>query len=90
MKLLLPIAAMIFTAISTLVALTFCMGMGANASPAQIRMLKLWMLCLSLLGLAGIVIGIVLLRSGRHEHAAAVAFAPTVIMGIILFIALVK
>lgn len=90
MKFILPIAAMIATALSTMVAVVFTMGMGANASPAEVRSLKLWMLCLSLLGAVGILAGIFLLRSGQHNMAAAAAFAPTVIMGIILLVALVK
>lgn len=90
MKFILPIAAMIATALSTLVAVVFIMGMGANASPVQIRMLKLWMLGLSLLGIAGILVGILLMRNGQYNMAAAAAFAPTVIMGIILLVALMK
>jgi hypothetical protein len=65
MKLLLPILAMICTAGATLTALVFCMAMGANSSPAQIRALNLWMGGLSLLGVAGIVVGILLIRAGQ-------------------------
>jgi len=90
MKMLLPIAAMLCTACSTLMAVVFCMSMGANASPAQIRMLKLWMLGLSLLGIVGIAIGIHLMRTGQHGMAAAVAVAPTVIFAIILVVATLK
>ena len=90
MKFILPILAMLLTAISTLTAVVFCLGMGANSSPAQIRMLKLWMGGLSLLGLAGIVIGIILLRSGQFGWAAGAAVSPTVIIAIIFLIALLK
>jgi hypothetical protein len=90
MKLLLPIAAMICTAITTLTAVVFCMGGGANASPAQIRELKLWMAGLSLLGLGGIVASIFLIRAGQNSMAAGVAIAPTVIIILILFVALIK
>ena len=90
MKLILPILAMLLTALSTLTAVVFCLGMGANSSAAQIRALKLWMGGLSLLGLAGIVIGIVLLRAGQHGWAAGVAVSPTVIIAIILIVALLK
>ena len=38
MKMLLPIAAMLCTACSTLMAVVFCMSMGANATPAQIAL----------------------------------------------------
>ena len=88
MKFLLPIAAMIGTAISTLTAVVFCLGIGANSTPAQIRMLKLWMLGLSLVGLAGIVAGIFLMRAGQYNLAAGIAFLPTVIFVLILIIAL--
>ena len=90
MKFILPILAMLLTAISTLTAVVFCLGMGANASAAQIRMLKLWMGGFSLLGLAGIVIGIVLLRSGQLGWAAGAAISPTVIIAIIFLISVLK
>lgn len=91
MKFLLPIAAMICTVISTLTAVVFCLGMGANSTPAQIRMLKLWMLALSLIGIIGILAGVYIMRSGgQNTTAATVAFLPTVIFVLILIIALVK
>ncbi len=91
MRSLLPIASMICTAFTTLTAVIFCLGMGANASPAQIRALKLWMLALSLIGVGGIGAGIFIMRSGgQNSTAAAVAFLPTVIFGLILIIALIK
>jgi hypothetical protein len=90
MKLILPIGAMICTALATLTALVFCMAMGANAKPPEIRSLKLWMGGLSLLGVAGIVVGIILIRAGQPGWAAVAAFAPTVIYGIILSISLLK
>ena len=89
MKLLLPIAAMICTALTTLVAVVFCLGMGANSTPAQIRELKLWMAGLSLLGLGGIVASIFMVRAGQHGMAAVAAIAPTVIFVLILIIALI-
>lgn len=90
MKLLLPIGAMICTALATVTALVFCMAMGANSTPAQIRALKLWMAGLSLLGVAGIVVGIVLIRAGLPGWAAGVSFAPVVIMCLILGVALLQ
>lgn len=90
MKLLLPILAMIGTTLATLTALVFCMAMGANSTPAQIRALKLWMAGLSLLGVAGVVVGIILIRADQPNWAAVAAFAPTVIFGVILGIALLK
>lgn len=90
MKLILPIGAMLCTVVTTLTAVVFCMGMGANASASEIRQLKLWMAALSLLGVAGVAIGIFLMRAGQPSWAAGAAFAPTVIFGIILLIALIK
>lgn len=90
MKFIFPIFAMICTVLATLTALVFCMGMGANAKPPEIRALKLWMLGLTLLGLAGITISIFLLRAGQPGWAAGVAIAPTVIMSLILAVALLK
>lgn len=90
MKLLLPILAMIGTALATLTALVFCMAMGANSTPAQIRALKLGMGGLSLLGLAGIMVGILLIRAGQPNWAAVAAIAPTIIFAIILGISLIK
>lgn len=90
MKLLLPILAMIGTALATLTALVFCMAMGANSTPAQLRALKLWMGGLSLLGVVGIVVGIILIRAGQPNWAAVAAIAPTVIFALILGISLLK
>lgn len=90
MKLLLPIIAMICTVLATLTAVVFCMAAGANSSPAQIRALKLWMAGLSLLGTAGVVVSIILIRAGQPGWASVAAFAPTVIFAIILAIALLK
>ena len=90
MKLLLPILAMIGTALATLTALVFCMAMGANSPPAQLRALKLWMGGLSLLGVVGIVVGITLIRAGQPNWAAVAAIAPAVIFALILGISLLK
>ncbi|MSU59904.1 MAG: hypothetical protein EXS35_17345 [Pedosphaera sp.] len=90
MKLILPILAIVCTVLATLTALVFCMSMGANSTPAQIRALKVWMAGLSLLGVAGVVAGIILIRSGQPNWASLAAFAPAVIFGIILLVALLK
>ena len=90
MKLLLPILAIVCTVLATLTALVFCMAGGANSTPAQIRALKFWMAGLSLLGVAGVVVGIILIRAGQPGWASIAAFAPTVIFAIILIIALLK
>lgn len=92
MKFLLPaaaIAAMLCTVLATLTAIFFCMGMGANASPVEIRNLKLGMAGFSLLGVAGIVAGVFLMRAGQHGWAAGAAFAPAVIMLLIFIVALI-
>lgn len=90
MLIALAIAAMLCTALATLTAVVFCLAGGANATPALIRALKFWMLGLTLLGVAGIAVGIFLLRAGQPGWAAGAAIAPTIIMGIILIIALLK
>ncbi len=90
MKALLPIVGILITVLSTLTALVCCMAMGANSTAAQILALKLWMGGLSLVGLAGVVASIVLLRSGQHGWAAGAAFFPTVVIVIISLIALLK
>lgn len=90
MKLILPILAMIATLLATLTAVVFCLAMGANAKPPEIRALKLWMAGLSLLGIAGVGVGIILIRAGQPGWASVAAFAPTVIFGLILAIALLK
>lgn len=90
MKMILPSFAMICTVIATVTALTFCLAMGANSTPAQLRALKIWMAALSLLGVAGVVVGVILIRAGQPDWAAVAAFAPTLIFAIILGIALIK
>ena len=84
------ILAMICTAIATLAAVVFCLGMGANAKPPEIRALKIWMLSLTLLGVAGIGLGLFLLRARQPGWAAGISFAPVVIIGIIFLVALLK
>jgi hypothetical protein len=84
------IVAMIGTDLVTLTAVVFCMGMGANSTPAQIHALKLWMLGLTLLGGAGITVGIFLLRAGQPGWAAGVSFLPAVVMAALMAVALLK
>ena len=90
MKLILPILAMVCTVLATLTALVFCMAGGANSTPAQIRALKIWMVVISLLGVAGVAVGIILIRAGQPGWASLAAIAPTVIFAIILLVALLK
>ena len=90
MKLFLPILAMLFTVVSTVVALVFCMAMGANSTPAQINRLKIWMCGFSLLAFAGIIVGIVLMRFGQTSWAAGIAFLPTVVITLVSIISVLK
>lgn len=86
----LAIIAMLCTAFVTLTAVVCCAAGGANSTPEQIHALKLWMLGLTLLGLAGIGVGIFLLRAGQPGWAAGVSISPAVVMVFILIIALLK
>lgn len=81
---------MVCTVLATLTAIVFCLAGGANASPAQISALNLWIAGFSLVGLAAVVVGIILIRSGQPGWAALAAFAPTVIFGILLLVTLLK
>lgn len=90
MKYLLPMLAMACTAVATVTALVFCMAMGANSTPEQFRTLKLWMAGLSGLGLAGVGVGFMLIRSGQMGWASIAALAPTVIYGVLLGLSLLK
>ena len=87
---LLPILAMICTVVATLVMLVFCMAMGANAKPEEIQALKGWMIGLSLLGLAGIAVGILLMRSAQPGLAAGVSLLPAIVMGILFLVSILK
>lgn len=84
----LSIIAMIATACATLTAIVFCLGMGANASPAQLRALKLWSVAFGLLGLAGIAAGIYLLRAGQSGWATGVSILPAAVMAVVFAFAL--
>jgi len=90
MKLLLPIFAILCSVISTVVALVFCMAMGANSTPAQIRTIKFWMCGFALLAFAGIVFGIVLMRFGQTGWATGIAFLPTVVIALVFMISVLK
>jgi len=87
MTLFLPILAIACTVLTTLTALTFCMAMGANSTPLQIRALKRWMASLFLLGAAGVASGIALIDAGQPGWASLAAFTPSVLFGLILLVA---
>lgn len=89
MKLILPILAMIGTALATVTSLTLCMAMGANSSPTALRVLKYSMIGVALLAVAGVAAGIFLIRAGHPGWAAGAAFAPTVIMVLAFLVALI-
>lgn len=84
------VVAMICTILATLTAVVFCLGMGANSTPGQIRMLKLWMGGFTLLGSAGVGAGILLLRAGQHGWAAGASLAPTLVIGVVFLVAMLK
>ena len=90
MKNLLPIVAMLCTALATLVMVVFNLAGAANASAEQIRSQKIWVGGLSLLAVVGIVVGIFLIRAGQPGAAAGAAFLPTAIIAIIFLVALLK
>jgi hypothetical protein len=90
MNAILPIVGMVVTVVITFTAVVFCMLMGANSTPAQIHVIKLWMAGLSLLGLAGVVVSILLLRASQHTWATWAAFIPTILIVIIFIVAVNK
>ena len=90
MKFLLPILAMICTALATLVMIVFNLVGAANASAEQIRSQKLWAGGMTLLAVVGIVVGIFLMRAGQPGAAAGAAFLPTVIIAIVFAVAIFK
>ena len=90
MKNFLPVLAMIFTALATLVMIVFNLAGAANANAEQIRSQKLWAGGLSLLAIIGIVVGIILMRAGRSGGAAGAAFLPAVIIAIVFMVAIFK
>ena len=82
--------AIVCTVVVTLTAVVFCMGMGANANPAEIRRLKLWMAGLSVLGAAGVTVGIFLMCDGQPGRATVAAFAPVIIIIVLFVVAIVR
>lgn len=90
MRFILPSLALVGTVLATLTGLVLCMAMGANAKPPEIRILKFWMAAIVLLGLTGVGVGVLLMRAGKPGWAALAAFAPTVLLGITLLVALLR
>ena len=84
------VVAMLCTILATLTAVVFCLGMGANSTPGQIRTLKLWMGGFALLGSTGVGAGILLLRAGHPGWAAGASFAPTLVIGVVFLVAMLK
>ena len=87
MKNLLPIAAMLCTACTTLLMLVFTLAGMPNSSAEQLRNMQVWAGGLCLLSLVCVVVGIVLMAKDRSRQAALVAFLPSAVMGLI-FLAL--
>lgn len=84
------IAAMLATGMVLLVMLVCCMAMGANASPSEIRSLKLWMMSFTVMSLVGIVVGVFLLRLGQPEWSVGASILAAAVMGVIALVALLK
>ncbi|MBL9127545.1 MAG: hypothetical protein JNL97_07860 [Verrucomicrobiales bacterium] len=76
------------TGLTTVTAVVFCLGMGANATEAQLRSIEAWAWGLSLMGAAGMAGGITLLRLGRPGWAVGIAVAPCFVFLSILVVAL--
>ena len=66
------------------------MAMGANAKTPEVRALKPWMAAISFLSLTGVGMGVLLMRAGEPDWAALATFAPMVILGITLLVALLQ
>jgi hypothetical protein len=86
----LSIAAMACTAIATLAMLVLHVAGAANAGDQQIRSMKFSAGSLTVFAVACVAAGIYLMRVNQTGWAAGISFAPTVIMGLILAIALLK
>lgn len=79
------IAAMIFTAGSTLTMWAFAAAsLANNKSEESLHRVKLWVLNFSLLSAAGICVGIYLLVSKRYGLSIGVALLPAAVMLIAL------
>ncbi|MGV3707788.1 MAG: hypothetical protein ACO1Q7_03035 [Gemmatimonas sp.] len=89
MNLLLFVVANACSVLATLMAITFCMAGGANASPEAIRNLKAAMIGFAIVGVLGLL-GSILLRRTGYEHATLVAFAPTLIVIVMFIVAYVR
>ena len=71
------IAAMIFTAGSTVTMWTFAAAsLANNTSEASLQRVKLWVMNFSLLSLAGIGVGIWLLAGKRYALSAGMSLLP--------------
>lgn len=79
------IAAMIFTAVSTVTMWIFAAASLANANPDSIQRVKIWVLNFSLLSFSGIGIGIWLLVGKRYGLSSGVSLLPAAVMFIALF-----
>ncbi len=71
-------------AIGTLTVLVAAMASGANASPGQIRRIKLTMIVTVILGVACIVGGVLLTRHGHPAAGCIVAIGPAVFVVVMI------
>ena len=88
MKSLLPIAAMLCTACTTLLMLVFTLAGMPNSTAEQLRNMQLWAGGLCGLSLVCVIVGIVFMAQDRPRQAAVVAFLPSAVMGLIFLVLL--
>lgn len=65
-------------ALGSLMLLTLCMAGGANSTPHQIHVIKMWMLAITIVGLLTFVGGIWLTAVGKPWIGAGVGGVPAV------------
>ena len=81
LRLIVAVAAMLFTGFSTLTMWVFSAAALANASEASIQRVKHWVIGCSSCSFVCIAAGIWLLRAKRPGWAAGVAIFPAIVMG---------
>ena len=84
MPMLCTILSAIAGVIGVLTVLVAAMASGANASASQVRRIKLTMLTTVILGIACVVVGILLTRSGRPMAGCIVAIGPAVFVVVMM------
>lgn len=87
---LIAVLAICCTVVITLTAIVFCMSMGANLSPEEIRLLRNWVFGFTVLGIAGVMIAVLLMRSGFPGWGAIAATIPCIISIVVFVVAVLK